>query len=147
MDGRTVRTLVVGIAIGAVGAGLAFGATAMTWARHHAGPQGRIEIVARPAQGAPINPREFVPVPPLNQPGNNPSQAPFPGTGSQQNCDRVLFFYQGRLYQLRPGPMPRNGGNPEFFYMQPYDGPQVPGFPQTGPGTGPDPEQLPILKF
>jgi hypothetical protein len=147
MDGRTARTLVTGIAIGAVGAALVFGATAMAWARHHTGAQSRIVIVARPAQGAPINPREFVPVPPLDQPGNNPAQAPFPGTGSQQNCDRVLFFYQGRLYQLRPGPMPRNGGNPEFFYMQPYDGPQVPGFPQTGPGNGPDPQQLPILKF
>src|SRR5579864_420130 len=147
MEGRTVRTLVLGIAIGAVSGALAFGATALAWTRHHVSAQSRIELVVRPAQGAPINPREFVPVPPLNQPGNNPSQAPFPGTGSQQNCDRVLFFYQGRLYQLRPGPMPRNGGNPEFFFMQPYDGPQVPGFPQMGPGNAPDPSQLPVLKF
>jgi len=147
MDGRTARTLALGIAIGAVSATLALGANAIAWPRHHAGPQGRIELVVRPAQGAPINPREFVPIPPLNQPGTNPGQAPFPGNGSQQNCDKVLFFYQGRLYQLRPGPMPRNGGNPEFFYMQPYDGPQVPGFPQMGPGGGPDPQQLPILKF
>src|SRR5579859_2046172 len=147
MDGRTVRTLVIGIAIGAAGATLGLGATAIARAGHHAGAQGRIELVVRPAQGAPLNPREFVPVPPMNQPGNVPSQAPFPGTGSQQNCDKILFFYQGRLYQLRPGPMPRNGGNPEFFYMQPYDGPQVPGFPQMGPGNGPDPQQLPILKF
>jgi hypothetical protein len=148
MDGRTVRTLVLGIAIGAVGATLAAGTTAMGWARHYGGPQGRIQLVVRPAQGTPINPKEFVPIPPLNQPGNNPSQFPFPGNGSQsqQNCDRILFFYQGRLFQLRPGPMPRNGGNPEFFYMQPYQGPQIPGFPQ-GPGTGPDPQQLPILKF
>jgi hypothetical protein len=147
MEGRTVRTLVLGIAIGAVSAALAFGATALAWTRHDVSAQSRIELVVRPAQGAPINPREFVPVPPLNQPGNNPSQAPFPGTGSQQNCDRVLFFYQGRLYQLRPGPMPRNGGNPEFFFMQPYDGPQVPGFPPMGPGNAPDPSQLPVLKF
>jgi hypothetical protein len=144
MDGRTARTLVLGIAIGAA---LALGATAMAWAAHHGNAQARMQFVVRPAQGAPINPREFVPIPPLNQPGNNPSQAPFPGNGSQQNCDRILFFYQGRLYQLRPGPMPRNGGNPEFFYMQPYDGPQVPGFPQMGPGTAPDPQQLPVLKF
>lgn len=147
MDGRTVRTLATGIVIGAAGAALALGAAAMPWTPHHRDAQGQIQFVVRSAQGAPINPREFVPVPPLNQPGNVPSQAPFPGTGSQQNCDRVLFFYQGRLYQLRPGPMPRNGGNPEFFYMQPYDGPQVPGFPQMGPGNGPDPQQLPILKF
>lgn len=144
MDGRTVRTLVMGVAIGA---SLALGAAAMPLTRHHAGAQSRIELVVRPAQGAPLNPREFVPVPPLNQPGNVPGQAPFPGNGSQQQCDKVLFFYQGRLYQLRPGPMPRNGGNPEFFYMQPYDGPQLPGFPQMGPGNGPDPSQLPILKF
>lgn len=147
MDGRTARTLVLGIAIGAVGATLAVGATAIGWTHHHAGAQGRIELVVRPVQGAPINPREFVPIPPLNQPGNNPSQAPFPGTGSQQNCDRILFFYQGRLYELRPGPMPPNGGNPEFFFMQPYNGPQIPGFPQMGPGTGPDPQQLPVMKF
>lgn len=147
MDGRTARTLVIGIAIGAVGAGLVLGATAATWNRHHDGAQGRTVLVVRPAQGAPINPREFVPIPPLNQPGNVPGQAPFPGMGSQQNCDKVLFFYQGRLYQLRPGPMPRNGGNPEFFYMQPYDGPQLPGFPQMGPGSGLDPQNLPILKF
>ncbi|HEV2357354.1 MAG TPA: hypothetical protein VGZ23_07070 [bacterium] len=145
MDGRTARTLALGIAIGTVGTVLALGAGAMTWTRHHGGVQSRIEIVVRPAQGAPINPREFFPLP--NQPGNNPAQAPFPGSGAQQNCDRILFFYQGRLYQLRPGPAPRNGGNPEFFFMQPYDGPQIPGFPQMGPGSGPDPNQLPILKF
>lgn len=147
MDGRTARTLVLGIAIGGAGATLALGASAVAWAAHHSNAQARIQLVVQPAQGAPINPREFVPIPPLNQPGNNPSQAPFPGKGSQQQCDRILFFYQGRLYQLRPGPMPRNGGNPEFFYMQPYDGPQVPGFPQMGPGTAPDPQQLPVLKF
>jgi len=147
MDGRTARTLVLGIAIGAIGAAFALGATAMAWAAHHGNAQAHMQLVVRPVQGAPINPREFVPIPPLNQPGNNPSQAPFPGNGSQQNCDRILFFYQGRLYQLRPGPMPRNGGNPEFFYMQPYDGPPVPGFPQMGPGTAPDPQQLPVLKF
>ena len=147
MDGRTVRTFALGIAIGAVAATLAVGTAAMAWTRHHGGTQVRMALVVRPAQGAPLNPREFVPVPPLNQPGNVPSQAPFPGTGSQQDCDRVLFFYQGRLYQLRPGPMPRNGGNPEFFYMPPYGGPQVPGFPQAPPGSGPDMQQLPILKF
>jgi hypothetical protein len=140
--------LLFGIAMGAVGATLAAGAVAMAWTNHHSTPQTRLEFVVRPTQGTPINPKEFVPVPPLNQPGNNPSQAPFPGNGSQaqQNCDKILFFYQGRLYQLRPGPMPRNGGNPEFFFMQPYDGPQVPGFPQS-PGPAPDPSQLPIFKF
>lgn len=147
MDGRTIRTLALGIAIGAIVATLAVGTGAGMWTRHHGGAQARIEFVARPAQGAPLNPREFVPVPPLNQPGNVPGQAPFPGNGAQQNCDRILFFYQGRLFQLRPGPMPRNGGNPEFFYMQPYDGPQVPGFPQAPPGSGPDMQQLPIIKF
>jgi hypothetical protein len=148
MDGRTVRALVLGIALGTLGTTIALGTAAMAWSRHHDGAHSRIEMVLQPAQGAPINPKEFVPIPPLNQPGNNPSQPPFPGNGSQsqQNCDRILFFYQGRLYQLRPGPMPRNGGNPEFFYMQPYEGPQIPGFPQV-PGVGPDPQQLPILKF
>jgi hypothetical protein len=146
MDGRTARTLALGIAIGAAGAMIASAPAALGWGRHHGAAQSRTVLVVRTVQGTPVNPREFVPVPPLNQPGTNPGQAPFPGNGPQQNCDRILFYYQGRLYQLRPGPQPRNGGNPEFFYMQPYEGPQVPGFPQM-PGPAPDPNQLPILKF
>ncbi len=144
MNGRTLRTLALGIAIGGLGAIVMPAAVTMAWSRHD-GSLPRVIAIARPAQGMPINPHEFVPVP--DQPGNNPAQAPFPGTGSQQNCDRVLFYYQGRLYQLRPGPMPRGGGNPEFFTMQPYEGPQIPGFPQMPPGSGPDPSQLPVLKF
>jgi hypothetical protein len=146
MDGRTVRTLIFGVAIGALASTLVLGAGFLVWGRHTAAAKSRIELVVRPVQGAPLNPREFVPVPPMDQPGTNPGQAPYPGMGGQQQCDRVLFFYQGRLYQLRPGPQPKNGGNPEFFYMQPYEGPQIPGFPQ-GPGTGPDPSQLPVMKF
>ncbi len=76
-------------------------------------------------------PKEFIPVPP--QRGQDPGPGvPSPGTGGQ-NCDKILYFYQGKLYQLRPGPMPRNGGNPEFYFMQPYEGPQIPGFPTPGP--------------
>jgi len=147
MERRTARTLILGMAIGALATALVLGGAATGWSRHTGTTTGRVALIVRPAQGAPLNPREFVPVPPMDQPGNNPGQAPFPGMGGQQQCDKVLFFYQGRLYQLRPGPQPKNGGNPEFFFMQPYDGPQIPGFPQPGPGNGPDPSQLPVMKF
>jgi len=122
----------LGVAIGSLATltGLGGLAVASGWYPGPGRPAGHASAAAapaQPAQGAPINPKEFVPIP--NNPGNNPAQAPFPGQGSQQNCDRILFFYQGRLYQLRPGLMPPNGGNPEFFYMQPYEGPAIPGFP------------------
>src|ERR1043166_5384474 len=84
MNGPAARLLGIGVAIGALSGSLAFGAMAAAWTRHHDSVQPRMELTIRNAQGAPINPREFVPVPPLNQPGNVPSQAPFPGTGSQQ---------------------------------------------------------------
>jgi len=78
----------------------------------------------------PFNPKEFIPVP---NPGQNQGPGmPNPGTGNQQ-CDKILYFFQGKLYQLRPGPMPPGGGNPEFYYMNPYEGPQIPGFPMPGP--------------
>jgi hypothetical protein len=138
MNWRSVRLLVLGIVLGGLAGVLAMGGIATAWGwRAGAAARGNEIIVvrARPAQAqAPtLNPREFVPVPNTgNLPGTG--QQPAAGTGGQ-NCDRILYFYQGRLYELRPGPMPPNGGNPEFFFMQPYNGPQIPGFPQPEPGT------------
>jgi hypothetical protein len=91
----------------------------------------------------PINPQELVPVPNMPRTG----QQPLPGFGNQ-DCGKILFYYQGRLYQLQPGPAPRNGGNPEFYFMQPYQGPPIPGFPSP---LAPSPDQqgqpFPPLKF
>lgn len=83
--------------------------------------------VAAPAQ----NPTPFQEVIPLPGPDRNGS-----GQGQQQqgqDCQPlILFYYQGRLYQLQPGPMNRQGlpsSPPEYFPLQPYNGPQIPGLP------------------
>lgn len=155
MDGRTMRTLILGMAIGGFVGVAALGGAAVAWGWSVGASAGGHKAVAATARAAQVqfqtpstSPREFVPIVPPNngdstgpgQPspgagGNNPAQAqPSPGTGGggDQNCNQILFFYQGRLYQLRP---PQNG-NPEFFMMQPYSGPQIPGFPgPTPPGT------------
>jgi hypothetical protein len=140
MRDRGLRMMLLGFVIGGLAAVFLIGGTAGAWGwRAGAAVHGHEVIVlpARPAQGTPFNPQEMIPVPnPQNGQGPGPG-IPSPGMGGQQNCDKILFFYKGKLYQLQPGPMPRNGGNPEFYFMQPYEGPQIPGFPAPGP-MGPD---------
>lgn len=137
MADRGMRMFILGIVIGGLAAAfLIGGAVAAQGWRASAAMLGHdvILVPARPAQNQPFNPREFIPLP--NQ-QNGQDQGPgqlSPGAGAQ-NCDKILYFYQGKLYQLRPGPMPKGDGNPEFYYMQPYEGPQIPGFPMPGPMT------------
>ncbi|GEM_PF-1571309 len=159
MDGRSLKLLSLGFATGiAVSAAVAIGAVQAVRATGATADRGARPLIlaVRPVQDQTrpgTLPKDFVPILVPNngnsigpgQPspglgGNNPgAQQPSPGGGGQDCNGKVLFFYQGRLYQLSPGPMPPNGGNPEFFYMQPYQGPQIPGFPgQNGPG-GPTP--------
>ncbi len=91
--------------------------------------------------GQPPTMREFIPLP---QPGDqNPGQRP----GQQQgDCDPVILFYHnGQLYQLRPGPgqdgQGRPGVPPEFYQLNPYQGRPIPGLPfprqDRGPGFTP----------
>ncbi len=159
MDGRSLKLLGLGFAAGALAsAAVVIG---MTQAARTAGATaGRdappVILAVRPVQDqgqAGALPKDFVPIPvPHNgnsigpgQPspglgGNIPgAQQPSSGGGGQDCNGKVLFFYQGRLYQLSPGPMPPNGGNPEFFFMQPYQGPQIPGFPEQNGPSGPTP--------
>lgn len=81
--------------------------------------------------------QEFIPLPfPGRQPqGQGPDQ-------TQQECTpTILFYYQGRLYQLQPGPEGQQGvpgSPPEFFYLRPF-GQQAPG--------GPLPRQTPAPNF
>jgi len=94
----------------------------------------------QPGQAPPM--REFVPLP---MPGDQtPGQRP----GQQQGeCEPIILFYHnGQLYQLRPGPGPGPDGNrpgvpPEFYNLQPYQGPAIPGLPlprqDRGPGFTP----------
>jgi hypothetical protein len=163
MADRGARMFVLGLIIGGLAAAfLASGAlTAWHW-RTGGNIQSHVAIVpsVRPVQGVPNTkqivpkefnlPKEFVPVLPQRGQDQGPGVPP-PGAGGQ-NCDKILYFFQGKLYQLRPGPMPRNGGNPEFYYMQPYEGPQIPGFPLPGPTTPgpmipgmPDPNMGPVV--
>ncbi len=156
MESRGARLFVMGILIGGLAAVLAAGgAKAIAGWRTPAAQNHNLVLVPvqafqqLPGQTPGPSPKEFIPIP-RNDNGQGPGEPPtVPGTGSPQDCDRILYFYQGRLYQLRPGPMPRNGGNPEFFYMQPYEGPQIPGFPGPMMPGSPTPEQPlpPTLKF
>ncbi len=141
------RTLILGIVIGgAAGALMSVLATAgwRSGMAAHASPVIVLQAAATQQQPTPpptLNPKEFIQLP---QPGpQQDQQAPGAGGG---DCDKILYFYQGRLYQLRPGPTPRNGGNPEFYFMDPYQGPQIPGFPSPqAPGlTPPDMPGQPV---
>jgi len=96
-------------------------------------------VPAVPAQAAPPL-QEIIPFPGPGQ------QGPGQGQGQQgtDECEPViLFYFQGRLYRLMPGPGPQGprgtpGSPPEYFPLQPYQGPAVPGLPfQLPPGTGP----------
>jgi hypothetical protein len=158
MGERGTRLFVLGLVIGGLAVAFLAGGAVAAWnwrtgatIQGHGAPVPSVRMVQDlPKQVLPKEftlPKEFVPVPPQRQdpgPGAPTPGAPPPGAGGQ-NCDKILYFYQGKLYQLRPGPMPRNGGNPEFYYMQPYDGPQIPGFPTPGPMVPgvPDPNRGP----
>jgi hypothetical protein len=89
-----------------------------------------------PGQQSPPNLREFVPMP-------GPGQQ-MPGQQQQQgDCQPViLFYYNGQLYELRPAPGPQNGPGrpampPEFFHLNPYQGPAIPGLPFPQPDRAP----------
>lgn len=142
MADRGTRMFVWGLVIGGLAVAFLAGGAVAAWNWHtgatiqrHAATVPPVRVVQDlPKQVLPKEftlPKEFIPVPPQNGQDQGPG-VPSPGAGGQ-NCDKILYFYQGKLYQLRPGPMPRNGGNPEFYYMQPYEGPQIPGFPTPGP--------------
>lgn len=122
-----------------VGGAALFGGL-MYLAGWHAGAAGAqpAAVSATPVQNLPVQP-EIIPLPGPNQQG--PGQQPMPGQG--QECEPViLFYYQGRLYQLMPGPNNQPGlpSSPrEYFPLTPYQGPQIPGLP-FGPGPSPVPQ-------
>ncbi len=150
MADRGGRMFVLGLIIGGLAVAFLAGGAVAAWKWRASAPTGGHDAIVapvRPAQDLRINPREFnprefIPMPDPQRGQDQGPGVPSPGAGGQ-NCDRILYFFQGKLYQLRPGPMPRNGGNPEFYYMQPYEGPQIPGFPTPGPGL-PDPNTGPV---
>ncbi|MDR7420359.1 MAG: hypothetical protein QN178_15770 [Armatimonadota bacterium] len=105
------------------------------------GPNQPFNIVPAPAPfqapqapGQPPTLREFIPIP---GPGDQtPGQRP--GNESGECEPIILFYHNGQLYQLRPGQGPqdgqgRPGAPPEFFHMNPYQGPAIPGLPMPAP--------------
>jgi hypothetical protein len=101
------------------------------------GPQ-PFKAPAQPAPGQPPTLREFIPIPGPGdqQPGQRPGQ-------QQGDCEPIILFYHnGQLFQLRPGQGPQDGPGrpgtpPEFFHMNPYQGPAIPGLPAPRPDRGP----------
>src|SRR3989304_3076223 len=104
------------------------------------------------AQGLPPL-QEFVPLPGPARP--QPDQGPGLQQG-QDDCQTILFYFNGQLYRLMPGPGPqdgpgRPGSPPEFFRLDPYRGPAIPGRPQPFPQPfpqrpeGPQPNFQPVL--
>jgi len=117
----------------AVGFGiLMFGAGWYAAARAVAGARPVPQALPVQAQLPPL--QEVIPLP-------GPDQGP--GRGQGQECEPlILFYYQGRLYRLMPGPQQDQQGRPtsppEYFPLQPYQGPQIPGLPfQLPPGGAP----------
>jgi len=81
------------------------------------------------AQGVPPL-QELIPLPGPGQ----PLPAPGPQQGEEE-CQVILLYHNGQLYRLMPAPGPqdgpgRPGSPPEFFYLNPYQGPAIPGLPQ-----------------
>ena len=125
------RPVAIAIAAGTVALGAALYVAG--WHAGAAAARSSPVQAAVPAQNLPTMP-EFIPLP-------GPDQR---GLGQQpgQECDPVILFYhEGRLYQLMPGPDNRPGmpgSPPEYFPLRPYQGPQIPGLP-----FGPSPQQSP----
>ncbi|MCS7171935.1 MAG: hypothetical protein N0A24_00725 [Armatimonadetes bacterium] len=107
----------------AVGGGLVFAVGVLVgalWARMGTPPA----MVPASLVQAPML-QELVPIP---GPGRQlPGQQPQPGQGSQECETKVYLFYNGRFYEMRPGPgWDRNGlpsGPQEFYPLQPAPGP------------------------
>ena len=89
-------------------------------------------LLATPAQ-APPPIQELIPLP-------SPDEQQGRGQQQGQECEPVILFYhQGQLYQLMPGPQGqqgRPGSPPEYFPLRPYQGPQIPGLPYFAPPPG-----------
>lgn len=153
--------IVVAGSVGALAyaAGMAAGRTAAAapgGVRPLAQPAQTLEpIVPIPGQGPQPFPNQITPGMP-GVPGQTPNlrefvPLPFPGQqmpgqlpGTQQgDCEPIILFYHnGQLYQLRPGPGPQDGPGrpmspPEYFRLDPYQGPAIPGLPSPQPDRGP----------
>lgn len=107
---------------------------AAVWASRAVGPREARErtVLAATAQ-APL--QELIPLP---APGQQfPGSKPQPG---DDQCEaRVYLFFNGRFYQMQPGPHGTPGAPQELIPLQPVPGP---GRPAPGAGSNPF---LPVL--
>ena len=132
MTARMARAILIGSSVAAFGI-LMFAAGAFF--------AGRPAAAVQPVPAAPVQVplQEMIPLP-------GPDQGQGQGQGQGQECEPlILFYYQGRLYRLMPGPQRDQQGRPssppEYFPLQPYQGPQIPGLPfQLPPGGAPQPQ-------
>jgi hypothetical protein len=153
MSGRAVAMMVLFVAIGVGAAAYALGV-----AHGRAAPAAAAPVIAaQPAQiQGPQMPAPFSAPQAPTAPGQTPQLrefVPLPGPGDQTpgqqpqqqsgECEPVILFYHnGQLYQLRPGQGPQDGQGrpgtpPEFYRLNPYQGPAIPGLPMPRPDRGP----------
>jgi hypothetical protein len=163
MSGRAVAILVLFVAIGvgtaAYLAGVTHGRAAQV-AGQVAGQEARPIPAQFPEMQAPFQMPAAPPAAPQQGPQTGPGQAPqlrefipIPGPGQQApgmqpqpengECEPIILFYHnGQLYQMRPGQGPQEGPGrpgtpPEFYRLNPYQGPPIPGLPAPRPDRGP----------
>lgn len=135
MTARPARLILVGSGVAAFGLVM----FAAGWLAAGRSPAAVVPVPAVPVQ-VPL--QEMIPLP-------GPGQVPAPGMGQGEECEPVILFYhQGRLYRLMPGPQRDGQGPPtsppEYFPLQPYQGPRIPGLPfQLPPGGAPQVPQGP----
>jgi hypothetical protein len=102
---------------------VAFGSIAYRAGQLSGAPAQAASLQSVPAQLT-LRP-EVIPFPAPDHPGQTPGQS--------QDCQpMILFYYNGKLYQLMPGPDSQNGSPsspPEYYPLRPYQGPQIPGLP------------------
>lgn len=118
----------------AVGAGGVLALVAvLSYALGRMSAREEFQAAAFPVQAPQI--QEMIPLP---GPGRQfPGQRPQPGKGAQECEAKVYLFFNGRFYEMRPGPgqdrLGVPGGPQEFYPLQP-----APGSP-TLPAPGPNP--------
>lgn len=142
MDRLQLRTLLVVVGVAAFG--LTMYAVGWNAGSHTVAAGPHSPVAAAPAQ-SPAPFQEVIPLPQVQDQQ---------GQGQGQECEPIiLFYYQGQLYQLMPGPQNqqgRPGTPPEFFPLRPYQGPAIPGLPfgpqmpQVQPRLAPPPPFQPV---
>jgi hypothetical protein len=124
---RTWTKVLIAVGLGGVLALVA----ALSYALGRTSALEEFRAAAFPVQAPQI--QEMIPLP---GPGRQfPGQQPQPDKGAQECEAKVYLFFNGRFYEMRPGPgqdrLGVPGGPQEFYPLQPTPG--VPTLPAPGP--------------